>query len=166
MEKNKHPYYTDGAFNRLLTEYLKYDTLYIAFDFDNTIWDYDRYKDDYRYEYDDIDGYRNYGKEYRTTAIHWDIVNLLEGCKNIGLKLCLWTSCPKKEDEKKKVEICKQLGIEPDYINCSPLSPGAVKPHFNLLLDDRAGLESAVSILSKLLIIIVLLKKASEQNKS
>ena len=162
MEKNKHPYYTYGAFSRLLAEYLKYDTLYIAFDFDNTIWDYDTYKDNYVYEYNDIDGYRNYGKEYRTNAIHWDIVELLRGCKKIGLKLCLWTSCPKKEDEDSKVEICKQLGIEPDYINCSPLSPGATKPHFSLLLDDRAGLESAVNMLSKLLIIIAIFSKANK----
>lgn len=131
-----HPYYTDGAFNRLLAEYLKYDTLYIGFDFDNTIWDYDTYKDKYEDNHD---------------AVHWEIVDILKLCKQIGLKLCLWTSCSKKEDEDIKAELCTKWGIEPDYINWSPLSPGATKPHFNLLLDDRAGLESCVQILNKLL---------------
>lgn len=132
-----HPYYTEGAFNRLLAEYLKYDTLYIAFDFDNTIWDYDTYKDKYEDNHD---------------AVHWDIVELLKGCKKMGLKLILWTSCPDEESEKIKTDLCSAWGIEPDYINWSPLSPGTTKPHFNLLLDDRAGLESSVQMLSKLLI--------------
>ena len=137
MENFNHPYNTDGAFERLMTEYLKYDTLYIGFDFDNTIWDYD-----------------NYGNKYEDNpdAVHWEIVDLLKNCKKIGLKLCLWTSCPKKEDEIIKNDLCRKWGIEPDYLNWSPLSPGATKPHFNLLLDDRAGLESTYHILCKLLL--------------
>lgn len=131
-----HPYNTDGAFERLFNEYLKYDTLYIAFDFDNTIWDYDHYKDNY---------------EDNPNAVYWEIVELLRLCKKIGLKLILWTSCPKKEDEEVKANLCDKWGINPDYINCSPLSPGATKPHFNILLDDRAGLESSVQILNKLI---------------
>ena len=35
----------------------------------------------------------------------------------------------------------------PDYINESPLLPGTKKPFFNILLDDRAGLESAYLVL-------------------
>ena len=37
-----------------------------------------------------------------------------------------------------------------DYLNWSPLSPGATKPHFNLLIDDRGGLESSINILTGL----------------
>lgn len=146
-----YTYNTENSFKRLMTEYLKYDTLYIAFDFDNTIWDYDKYGSNY---------------EDNPDAVHWDIVELLKGAKKLGMTLILWTSCPKKEDEIIKNDLCRVWGIEPEYINYSPLSPEATKPHFNLLLDDRAGLESAVSILSKLLIIIGFLKKSVEQNKS
>ena len=135
----EHPYYTDGAYERLMTEYLKYDTLYIAFDFDNTIWDYDTYKDKY---------------EDNPDAVHWNIVELLKGAKKAGMKLILWTSCPNEDIEQLKADLCDKWGISPDYVNWSPLSPGATKPHFNLLLDDRAGLESSVSALSKLLLII------------
>lgn len=145
----EHPYYTEGAFNRLLTEYLEYDTLYIGFDFDNTIWDYDNYGNNY---------------EDNPNAVHWEIVNVLKACKQMGLKLCLWTSCPKKEDEIVKNDLCKAWGIEPDYLNWSPLSPGATKPHFNLLLDDRAGLESAVQMLCKLMIINATYNMMKEKN--
>lgn len=144
-----HPYYTEGAFNRLMQEYLKYDTLYIGFDFDNTIWDYDNYGDNY---------------EDNPDAVHWEIVELLKNCKKVGMKLCLWTSCQIKKDEIIKSHLCKEWGIEPDYINWSPLSPGATKPHFNLLLDDRAGLEDCMHMLSKLLTMIGMFKYM-ENNK-
>ena len=136
MANFNHRCSNSGMIERLYKGYLKYGTLYIAFDFDNTIWDYDKFGDNY---------------EDNPDAVHWDIVELLRGCKKIGLKLILWTSCPKIEDEITKNDLCRAWGIEPDYINCSPLSPGAKKPHFNLLLDDRAGLESAVQMLTKLL---------------
>ena len=131
----KHPYFDKGAIERLYRDYLKYGCLYIAFDFDNTIWDYDKYKGNYA----NI-------KE----AVHWDIINLLKRAKNYGMKLILWTSCPTEYDEAIKNDLCKTWGISPDYLNWSPLSPGATKPHFNLLIDDRGGLESSINILTGL----------------
>lgn len=132
----KHPYFNEGAIERLYRDYMKYGCLYIAFDFDNTIWDYDKYKNNYT----NI-------KE----AVNWDIVNILKKAKNHGMKLILWTSCPTQQDEIIKNDLCKAWGICPDYLNWSPLSLGAVKPHFNLLIDDRAGLESSVYILNEVL---------------
>ena len=131
-----HPYFNKGAIDKLYADYLKYGTLYIAFDFDNTIWNFNKYNANY---------------EDNPDAVFWDIVNLLKKCKEHGMKLILWTSCPIPWDELKKNQLCKAWGIEPDYLNCSPLSPGAVKPHFSLLLDDKAGLESSVYILEELL---------------
>lgn len=146
-----HPYNTEGLFNRLMREYLEYDTLYIGFDFDNTIWDYDTYKSNY--------------DPKNTDAQLTEIVELLKLCKQAGMKLCLWTSCPSQEEENKKVEVCKEWGIEPDYINCSPLSPGAKKPHFNALLDDKAGLESVYHVLSKLLLINITYNYMNKDNE-
>lgn len=131
----EHPYLNKGTIERLYKEYMKYDTLYIAFDFDNTIWDYDKFKDNYCNNID---------------CGHKEIINLLRKCKKYGMKLILWTSCPRIEDEIIKNDICRSWSIDPDYINCSPLSPGATKPHFNLLIDDRAGLESSIYILEEL----------------
>ena len=139
-----HPYNHDGTFKRLYIEYLKYGTLYIAFDFDNTIWDHDKYGNQYDYYAED------------SIAFHEQVINLLKKCKELGMKLILWTSCSSDEEENKKNDICKYWGIEPDYLNWSPLSPGAKKPHFNLLLDDRAGLEEAYEVLEKLVMRIEL----------
>lgn len=136
----KHPYFNKGAIKRLYADYLKYGSLYIAFDFDNTVWDYDTWGNKY---------------EYHEGTCHGQMVYLLQQAQMLGMKLILWTSCPTIEDQHKKVIICQRLGIMPDYVNCSPLSPGAVKPHFNLLLDDRAGLESAVEILNEVITLII-----------
>ena len=52
-------------------------------------------------------------------------------------------------EEYKKYKTCCRLGIKPDYINESPIrfDCGGFKPYFNILLDDRAGLESAYNSL-------------------
>ena len=130
-----HPYNEAGSYARLLHDYKKYGSIFIGFDFDNTIWDHD-----------------NYGGFYKDNknAVHWSVVNLLKECKELGMKLCLWTCCATDEEEKLKADICAKCGIDPDYINWSPLSPGAKKPHFSILLDDRAGLETSYSTLRKL----------------
>lgn len=131
-----HPYNEDGQLKRLVEEYKKYETIYIAFDFDNTIWKHDEYKNQYEDNHD---------------AVHWDVVNMLKKARELGMKLCLWTSCYNDEEEQLKADLCKAWGIDPDYINWSPLSPKAKKPHFNLLLDDRAGLESGYNVLRRLI---------------
>ena len=140
MANFNHTYTEEGFFERLMAEYLKYDTLYIGFDFDNTIWNYDKYHNAY--------------DSSNTDARFDEVVELLKLCKQAGMKLCLWTSCWSDEEESLKADICKDWGIEVDYINCSPLSPGAKKPHFNVLLDDKSGLEEVYHILSKLLLMI------------
>ena len=56
-----------------------------------------------------------------------------------------------QKELKWKINYCKHFGIEPDYVNESPLLKGTKKPFFSLLLDDRAGLESAYYILKNIL---------------
>lgn len=116
---DSHSYYIE----RLKEEYLKHKKLIIGFDFDDTVF---RYKTPYNLNY---------------------IISLLRVCKSVDFTLCLWTCCPEPSSLKYKVEICKHLGIEPDYVNESPLFPGTTKPYFNILLDDRAGLDSSYYIL-------------------
>ena len=136
---NNHPKNEEGVFNDLVNKYHKYGTLYIGVDFDNTLWPY--MNGNYpRYELDDCvpDGF-------------YDILQLLRRCKVLGFKLCLWSLPTSQENLNWKVEWCKSRGIEMDYVNESPLlsdlSSKYRKTHFNLLLDDVAGLESAYSIL-------------------
>lgn len=50
-----------------------------------------------------------------------------------------------------KAYIMEQWGIEPNYINESPIKHwgDSVKPYYNLLLDDKAGLNEAIQILTE-----------------
>ena len=119
----KHPFNEKGSLERLLEEYKKYKTLIIGFDFDNTIFDY-----------------HNKGGDYS------EIIDLLKECKRLHFNLCLYTI----EDRIDwKYKTCCKLGIKPDYINESTIrfDCGGFKPYFNILLDDRAGLESSYNIL-------------------
>lgn len=110
----KHPLNTDGAVKRLLSEYETHSKLVVGFDFDNTIFDV-----------------HNNGGNYS------EIITLLQQCKKLGFILCLYTAELREDWLKWKIDYCKHFGIEPEYVNESPLLPGTKKPFFNILLDDR-----------------------------
>lgn len=115
------PYYSHSrVIDRLKEELKKYEFLIIGFDFDDTIYDY--HKKGYSYD---------------------NVINLLKTSKELGFVLCLYTVEPDPNKLKWKINYCKELGIEPDYVNKSPVMIGTSKPFFNILLDDRAGLHSA-----------------------
>ena len=105
------------AFTRLVKEYLEYKTLFVAFDFDNTVWDYHGVGDTFPL-----------------------VTELLQDLKNIGCIMILFT-CREGLELEKAVEYCKTNGYEPYYINQSPIY-NSRKPFYNVLLDDRAGLAS------------------------
>lgn len=119
-----HPFFDKGAVERLKKEYETHSKLVVGFDFDNTIFDVHNNGGNYSY-----------------------IISLLQQCKKLEFTLCLYTAELREDWLKWKVDYCKHFGIEPDYVNESPLLPGTKKPFFNILLDDRAGLESAYLIL-------------------
>lgn len=132
-----HPKNEEGVYQSLIDKYNKFGTLYIGVDFDNTLWPYGAN------ETDDIP--RGFT----------DILIILQECKKLNIKLCLWTLPTSKENLEWKIQWCKDHNIEMDYVNESPLlseyNKEFKKPHFNLLLDDVAGLESAYSILFNVL---------------
>ena len=104
--------------HRLIGEYEKYHNLIIGFDFDNTICGLDN---------------ESISK----------VILLLQECKKLGFTLCLYTISTSEEWLAWKVKYCEYFGINPDYINDSPVLRGNRKPFFNILLDDRAGLTEA-----------------------
>lgn len=126
----KHPFNEERCARRLLREYQKYDKLIVGVDFDNTI------------------------KPVREDSSCEEVIELLRRCsQDPKITLCLWSVCPNGE-EQEKVEYCASLGINIDYINESPFKIGewkGKKEFFNVLLDDRAGLESAYNNLKYVL---------------
>lgn len=110
--------------NRLVSEWNKYEgKLVVAFDFDNTIFDYHG---------NGLDCHQ--------------VIGLLSKCSDLGFIMVLFTT----NDDTKKLawmkEYCEHYGIRVDYINESPVMQ-TKKPYYNILLDDRAGLDSAYTIL-------------------
>ena len=122
------PFNFERCKKRLLEEYKTYGNLIIAFDFDNTVFDYKGLGDDYS-----------------------DIIQMLKACKDKNMTLVLFTVCTDPNELQKKIVYLNECGIKPDYINTSPIFEGSAKPYYNLLLDDRAGLEEAVQLLKFIL---------------
>lgn len=113
---------------RLLDEYQRHGNLVVAFDFDNTIHDY--HKQGYTYP---------------------RVIKLLNRCYNLGLTLVCYTG---NDDIELIRYTCYNNGIkEVHYINESPIKEPSRphKPYFNILLDDRCGLRSAVEDLERTL---------------
>lgn len=128
MESFNHPFGKEACKKRLLEEYKKYGKLIVAFDYDNTIFDY-----------------HNNGGDYS------EVINLLNKCYKLGFHLILFT-CETNLQELciKQMKTAKLLGLDEDfelYTNESPVFPNSEKPYYNILLDDRAGLEESYEIL-------------------
>lgn len=109
---------------RLLDEYTIHKNLVVAFDFDNTIYDF-------------------HGKGITFPKV----IKLLKDCSEFGLTLVCYTG---NSDEDLVRDLCTNNGIRIDYINESPIKAPSKphKPYFSILLDDRCGLRSAVEDLS------------------
>jgi len=113
---------------RLLKEYEKYNDLIIGCDFDNTL--FDLYEEGYDYE---------------------DVIALMIRCQDMGLTTCLWTACTDTWSLTYKKALCIGMGLKFDRFNESIALNDSRKPHFSILLDDRAGLASSYEILCEVL---------------
>ena len=122
------PYLDDDlCVERLVENWKLHNGIIIAFDFDNTVFDY--YENGYTYT---------------------KVIKLLKECKNMGCTLILSTCCDESKFDFMR-DKCKENGIEIDYINESPpyIPFTGNKVYYNIMLDDRAGLSAAYSILYK-----------------
>ena len=113
-------------YNRLKQDYLAHKSLFVAFDYDNTVFDY-----------------HNQGINYN------EIIEILKTCKSLGFTLILFT-----RNEGEKLEVIKQdlknRKIPFDLIYENPLMKTR-KPYYNILLDDRAGLKESYNNLKRLI---------------
>lgn len=112
-------------YERLKADYLEHKSLFVAFDYDNTVFDY-----------------HSKGIDYS------EIIKLLQECKALGFTMILFTG---NEGDKLDVILqdCKDRNIPVDLVNENPLMKTR-KPYYNILLDDRAGLIEAFHLLKKL----------------
>ena len=117
----------DINYDKILEDaYLKHKKLIVAFDFDNTVFDYHKKNVDYK-----------------------KIIDLLQECQQLGFVLELFTSETKEEVLLWKKDYCSRtLGLNiKQYKNKEDLG----KPYANIYLDDKAGLEESYNRLKKLL---------------
>ena len=112
-------------YQRLKSDYQTHRSLFVAFDYDNTISDYHKQGHDF-------------------TAI----IDLLRESHKLGFKLILFTANEGLKLEQIKIDLAKR-NIPFDYVNENPIMKTS-KPYYNILLDDRAGLVESYGYLRKL----------------
>lgn len=116
----------DQSIKRLKDEIYKYGSIFIAFDFDNTVFDYHNIGDTYPH-----------------------LEKILIKAKSQDHVLILFTGNEgAKLDE--IIKYCTGHGYAPDLINENPIMKTR-KPYYNILLDDRAGLNESYTILNTVL---------------
>ncbi|MBP6409953.1 MAG: hypothetical protein KA313_02520 [Pseudarcicella sp.] len=125
-------YYLDieNSTTRLIEEYNKYGSLVVAFDFDDTVYDF-----------------------HKKGRIYQDVIKLLQDLKSINCYLICWTG---QEDAEFVKSYLKENEIPFDAINENPPFHKSIsrKVYANAYLDDRAGLKQVFDELNNLVKII------------
>lgn len=114
--------------NRLVNDYERHNSLIVAFDFDNTVFDFHSKGDTFP-----------------------KVIEILQECNRLGFEVNCFTAAASTDFV---YAYCKRIGISIDNMNTSSVPSSTHKPYFNILLDDRAGLESAYKTLRDTLTII------------
>lgn len=120
----------NASLDRLIVEYEKYKTLVIAFDLDNTVYDF-----------------------HKKGNTYFDVIHLLRELKDVGCYLICFTA---NSDRQFVEEFLRVTKIPFDAINENPpfFKSEERKIYFNALLDDRAGLLQVYGELKALLRIL------------
>ncbi len=117
----------ENSSKRLIDEYIQHGSLVIAFDFDDTVYDF-----------------------HKKGRIYTDVIQLLRELKSINCYLICWTG-------QENLEFVKQYltdnQIPFDGINENPPFNKTIsrKIYANAFLDDRAGLKQVYDELSELI---------------
>lgn len=126
---------------RLLREYRLHGKLIVAYDFDNTVFDY-----------------------HMNGGTYDNIINLLNRCHKLGFYLIVFT-CNHESKYEQIANYLNKSNIPYSSINenCPDIDFAHNKIYYNILLDDRAGLISAYEDL-KYVVEIAEKEKMEEQN--
>lgn len=117
--------------SKLITAYSKHNSLIVGVDFDDTIFPFSKSEEN-------VERCRR-------------VVNLLLSLKQemgVDLVLCLY-SVADAQSLVYKEHIMDLYGLKPQYINEGPIDShwGSKKPFFNILLDDKTGLNDSMKTL-------------------
>ncbi|TAF75419.1 MAG: hypothetical protein EAZ53_05925 [Bacteroidetes bacterium] len=117
----------ENSSNRLVDEYIKYGTLVVAFDFDDTVYDF-----------------------HKKGRIYSDVTKLLQKLKSINCYLICWTG---QEDVEFVKSYLKENNIPFDAENENPPFHKSTsrKIYANTYLDDRAGLKQVFDELNSVI---------------
>ena len=129
------------SYQRLLDEYLRYGSLVVAFDFDDTVHDY-----------------HQKGRTYP------NVIGLLRDLKRLRCYLICWTG---QEDPEFVADYLRTNDIPFDAINEHPpfRASQSRKVYANVYLDDRAGLAQVYGELSALVRQVDAMSEASQQGR-
>jgi len=123
----KDKYFNDETtVNRLVEEWEKYGKLIVAYDFDDTVFDYDK-----------------------SGATYEQMIELLKVCKKMGCTMIVFTCRPFEQYDIVE-NYLKEKGIPYDFINENDPTvefETSRKIFYNIFFDDRAGLKSAYEIM-------------------
>ena len=116
---------SDNSINRLVDEYVEHNSLVIAFDFDDTVYDF-----------------------HKKGRLYNDVIQLLKTLKSINCYLICWTG---QQDLKFVSNYLSENNIPFDAINENPPFHKSIsrKIYANAYLDDRAGLKQVFEELQK-----------------
>ena len=120
-------FYLDNtnAINRIVEEWRKYKKIVIAYDFDDTVYDFHKK-----------------GRTYN------DVIKLLQRCKKVGAFFVVFTACGKDEEEKIKLYLDEnEIPYDKINENLDFIKFTGRKVYYNIMLCDRAGLQSAYECL-------------------
>lgn len=117
----------ENSFNRLLEEYKQYKSIVVAFDFDDTVYDF-----------------------HKKGRFYNDVIELLKKLKSINCYLICWTG---QQDLQFVSGYLKNKNIPFDTINENPPFHKSMskKIYANAYLDDRAGLKQVYDELNGLI---------------
>jgi hypothetical protein len=117
---------TPACIERLLKEYTLHPKLIVAFDFDDTVFDF-----------------------HQRGSDHSRVLDVLRRCTKLGFYLVVFTA----SDESRwgiMLDYLKHQGIQVSSVNQNPIPlrfGHSGKIYYNILLDDRAGLGQALDTL-------------------
>lgn len=111
---------------KLYQVWIKYKGIRILVDYDDTIKPYNT----------------------ATEALCKDVIDTLIEAKKLGATVVLWT-CRSGARLNEALKYCESIGLEFTEVNpTTPFLPGySMKAYGNILLDDKAGLEQALTTL-------------------